>query len=111
MLAYASYHKTWFSSSRNKPFIRFPCFESFSSASNLLITVADSISTSSLSDNCRLRKLFPFPLVRLVSRVLLLAYPHTSTASIWSWCSLRNPLQAHLGYYENSVPMQGLLPV
>ncbi len=38
----------------NTPLIGFPCFEMVSSASNRLITVADSISTSSLSGNLKL---------------------------------------------------------
>src|SRR6266516_2904764 len=56
---------------RNRPFIRFPCFEMVVSASNLLITVAGSISTPSLSVNCWLRKLLPFPPIAEVSDVLL----------------------------------------
>src|SRR6266581_2152177 len=96
---------------RNNPLMRFPCFEMFPSASNLLITVADSISTSSLLVDCQQRKLLPFPLVVKVSQILRLAYPLASIASTSLWCDLRNPLQAHLGYYGNSVTMQGLLPV
>src|SRR5712691_8339433 len=81
MLAYASCHSTRSSMSRNKPLIRLFCLEMSPSASNRLITVADSISTSSLLVDYQQCKLFPFPLVAEVSRVLLLTYPHTSTAS------------------------------
>src|SRR5712692_2133943 len=111
MLAYASNQSTRSSRRRNKPLRGFPCFEMSPSASNLLITVADSISTSSLLVDCQQRKLLPFPLAAVVSAIFLPPYPHASTTSTSLWCSLRNPLQAHLGYYGNSVTMQGLLPV
>ena len=51
--------------------MRFPRFEMVVSASNLLITVAGSISTSSLSVDCELRKLLPFPQIVKVSGILL----------------------------------------
>src|SRR5712692_756486 len=111
MLAYASYQSRRSSRRRNNPLRGFPCFEMSPSASNLLITVADSISTSSLLVDGQPRKLLPFPLAAGVSAIFLPPYPHTSTASTLWWHSLRNPLQAHLGYYGNSVTMQGVLPV
>src|SRR5215467_11075346 len=49
MLAYASYHSMGSSIKRKSPLIRFPCCEIVPSASNRLITVAVSISTTSLS--------------------------------------------------------------
>src|SRR5712692_6796651 len=49
MLAYASYHKMGSSIRRNRPLIRFPRCEIVPSASNRLMTVAVSISTTSLS--------------------------------------------------------------
>src|SRR5712691_13204115 len=104
MLAYASCHSTRSSMSRNKPLIRLFCLEMSPSASNRLITVADSISTSSLLVDYQQRKLFPFPLVAEVSRVLLLTYPHTSTASTSLWCDLRNPLRPTLATTEIPSP-------
>src|SRR5260370_40273505 len=61
MLAYASYHRRGVCRRRNRPLICFPCFEIVASASNLLITVAGSISTPSLSVGGKLGKLPPFP--------------------------------------------------
>jgi len=70
------------------------------------MTVAGSISTPSLSGDFQPSKLSSFPPTGEVSQVFLPTYPHVSTASTSSWCDLRNPLQAHLGYYEESVTMQ-----
>src|SRR5260370_15072208 len=97
MLAEASCHTIGLSINRNNPLMRFPCCEIVASASNLLITVAGSISTSSLSVDRKHRKsvsLPPrqgrfrgnyFPLIPLS----VLSSPHRAGR-------LRNPLQPHL---------------
>src|SRR6266487_3143264 len=71
MVSDLSCHKIGASIKRNKPLSRFPCFEMVVSASNLLMIVAGSISTPSLSVDCWLRKLLPFPLRVEVSDILL----------------------------------------
>lgn len=74
----------------------FPCFEISPSASNLLITVSDSISTSSLSVHYRLSKLRSFlPGSGGFSHVTML-YPLAGIAWAALLCDLRSPLQAHL---------------
>src|SRR5690349_9415966 len=102
MLAYASYHKRGVSMRRNKPLICFPCFEIVASASILLITVSGSISTPSLSDDVKLVNSSPSPIQAVVSREFLLAYP----GLLDHRTGLPVPLQADVGYYGRSVPIQ-----
>src|SRR5260370_21488937 len=108
MLAYASYHRRGVCRRRNRPLICFPCFEIVASASNLLITVAGSISTPSLSVGGKLGKLPPFPPDSVGFAWIT---PHLSCC--WHRRNgLPVPLQADVGYYGSSVTMQeDALPV
>src|SRR6266568_3879519 len=107
MLAYASYHKRGVSIKRNKPLICLPCCEIVASASNLLVTVAGSISTPSLSDVGKLGKLLPFPPDHVGFMEITL---HLSRYR-YRRNGLPASLQADIGYYGSSVTMQGDCPL
>ena len=82
----------WLSKSRKRPLILFPGLEMSGSASNLLLTVAESISTSSFSE---VEALKPSPDRENFACVATDFYPRPYDHPLGH---LLRPLQANLGY-------------
>ena len=87
---------------RKRPLIRLPCLEIYGSASNLLLTVADSISTSLCSEGWKVDgSCSPSPQPWGFRGCCHDAYTRAEPG-VW----LLHPLQANLGYYGVSVAIQ-----